>query len=70
MEDVNLFKGIQENNDFSNNDFEKQIKEKLYISLNEKENEHLNTENQEMDSLREKDPDNKLNELIENHSNY
>jgi hypothetical protein len=68
MEDQNFFKINNENNDISNNDVEKLIKEKLYLSMNDKENHHLNTEKSEMMSNRDKESDNKLNELIENHS--
>jgi len=68
MEDQNFFKINNENNDISNNDVEKLIKEKLYLSINDKENHDLNTENDDMMSNREKESDNKLNELIENNS--
>ena len=68
MEDQNFFKINNENNDISNNDVEKLIKEKLYLSINYKENHDLNTENDDMMSNREKESDNKLNELIENNS--
>ena len=68
MEDDKLFKLNNENNDISNNDVEKLIKEKLYLSINERENQRINTENDEVASNAEKEGDNKLNELIENHS--
>lgn len=71
MEDDKMYKiNNENNNDISNNDVEKLIKEKLYLSMNEKENHQINTENDEVMSSREKESENKLNELIENHSNY
>ncbi len=68
MDDDKLFKENINNNDISNNDIEKQIKEKLYLSLNDKENPNINTENYEMGISKEKDGENRINELIENHS--
>lgn len=70
MEDEKMCKSQNENIDISNNDVEKLIKEKLFISMNDNQNNHLNTENDEIMSNREKESENKLNELIENHSNF
>jgi hypothetical protein len=68
MEEDNFGKESKLNQDIHNNEFEKQMKENLQISLNEKDNNRLNTENCDMGSSREKDTEIKLNDLIENHS--
>jgi len=69
MEDDKTYKINNDNNDISHNDVEKLIKERLYLSMNDKENQNINTENDEVISNRERENDNKLNELIENQSN-
>ncbi len=69
MEDDKTYKINNDNNDISHNDVEKLMKERLYLSMNDKENQNINTENDEVISTRERENDNKLNELIENQSN-
>lgn len=70
MEEENTSKeDIAINENMKNNIvFDKVVEDKLYVSINEKEIQRLNTENYEMGSPRERENENKINELIENNS--